>query len=63
MFFEDNELNNIIVSIIWGFGVACLFKKICHTKNCIVIKAPKNNNMIYDNNRCFQLEKEIVNCQ
>ena len=60
MFFKDQELNNIIISIIWGFGIACLFKKMCHTKNCVIIKSGIKNNNIKKNNKCY---KNVVNCK
>ena len=31
----------IIISIIWGLGLAALFRKVCEGRNCIVIKGPK----------------------
>ena len=29
----------IIMSIVWGFGIACLFRKVCNNRNCIVYRA------------------------
>lgn len=35
----------IILSIIIGFGLASLFRKVCNGKDCIVIKAPSANDI------------------
>ena len=37
---EDNT-GRIIISIILGLGLASLFKKVCHGRNCIIIKGPQ----------------------
>ena len=37
MLFENERTNTILISIIWGFGVASLFRKICDNNKCIVI--------------------------
>lgn len=57
----------ILISIIWGFGLALLFRKICNNNNCVVIKVPpsfeNSNHVIYDrNNKCYQLEKYSSPC-
>jgi len=30
----------IIISIIWGLGLSCMFRQACKGRDCIVIKAP-----------------------
>ena len=32
---------DIIISIILGFGLATLFRKVCRGKDCVIIKGPK----------------------
>mgnify|MGYP001192526283 CR=1 FL=1 len=43
----DDILNSssgqIMISIIWGLGLAALFRKACVGRNCIVIKGPDPN--------------------
>ena len=39
--FLKRDIGRIIISIIWGFGLATLFRKICKGKNCIILKAPE----------------------
>ena len=42
MGFFDNmtkdKYGKIIISIIWGLGLAALFRRVCKGRNCIVIK-------------------------
>lgn len=57
----------ILISMIWGFGLALLFRKVCQNNQCIIIKVPpsfdKENNIICDkNNRCYKLEKYFSPC-
>ena len=56
----------ILLSIIWGLGLACLFRKVCKDRNCIVYKAPNSNlinNEIYlHDNKCFRYNIETTRC-
>ena len=54
MLFGDERTNTIVISIIWGLGVASLFRKICNNNKCIVIKAPSEMDSYY--------EKKNKNC-
>ena len=36
-----DKYGKIIISVIWGFGLATIFRRICKGRNCIVIKGPK----------------------
>ncbi len=49
------ETGRIIVSVIWGLGLAALFRKACKGRNCIVIKGPKPTEM---DNKIFEFEKK-----
>ena len=64
MFFKDEKINTYIISIIWGLGVAALFRRICENDKCVVIKAPSN--MIdykqEQENECYRFERENVEC-
>ena len=65
MFFKDEKSNIYIVSIIWGFGIAAIFRKICDNNKCIVIKAPSD--MIqYEqqkDNQCYKFKRENIECK
>jgi hypothetical protein len=63
----DNRSIAIIISLIWGMGLAILFRKVCQNDQCTVVKVPielsKNRNIIRDkNNRCYQLHKYGSEC-
>ena len=63
----QNRTIIILISLIWGFGLALLFRKVCQNDQCTVIKVPpqfvKQQNVIYDkNNRCFELKKYPSQC-
>ncbi len=64
MLFENQRTNTIIVSIIWGLGVATLFRKICNNNKCIVVKSPSDMNSYYEQNKkkCYNFTKEKVDC-
>ena len=56
----------ILISIIWGIGIACLFFKTCKGRSCITIKAPKQevvSGMIHHHNHsCFEFKKKEAEC-
>lgn len=63
----ENRFVIIIISMIWGFGLALLFRKVCNNDQCVVVKVPQafnnGNSIIYDkNNRCYKLEKYPSPC-
>ena len=62
----DNKLLGIIISFIWGFGLALLFRKICKNDECVIIKVPPQfdpiNNIIHDKDRCYKLEAYPTEC-
>lgn len=64
----SNSIIIVIISMIWGFGLALLFRRNCKNDHCVVVKVPyefaKSNNTIYDNNinKCYQLEKYSSPC-
>ena len=65
--FLNTEYGRIIISIIWGFGIACLFKRVCNGKKCLVIKGPNPNNLkkkiFRFNNNCFKYNTYSVSCK
>lgn len=36
----NNPTGRIVISIILGFGLATIFRKVCSGQNCIVLKGP-----------------------
>ena len=37
----ESNVGRIILSIILGFGLATIFKKVCKDNSCIIVKGPK----------------------
>jgi len=57
----------ILLSIFWGLGLSCLFKKVCKGRNCIQYRAPplnyvKNNTFKY-NDKCYSYTPKVVSCE
>jgi hypothetical protein len=64
----DNFLENpkiiMVISFIWGIGLALLFMKTC-PNNCIVLKVPSEfnkNNKIFGNGKCYNLHAYQHKC-
>ena len=55
-----------IISIVLGFGLATLFRKVCKDRNCILFKAPeieKIENSVYKyNNKCYKFKPKAETC-
>lgn len=55
-----------IISIIFGLGLASLFRKICDKKSCLSFMGPKfkdiKDNVYKYNNQCIKFTENIVNC-
>jgi hypothetical protein len=62
----QSKLAKIILSVIWGLGLASLFKRVCHDRNCIIYRAadPKviPNNIYTFDKKCYQFNVENTNC-
>jgi len=60
------ELGSVIISIIWGLGLAALFRQTCKNRNCIVIKAPDTKDIkgqIYQfDSSCFTFNTNPAKC-
>ena len=56
----------IIISIIWGLGLSCLFRQVCKGRNCIIYKAPDpstiKNNIYLHNSKCYKYDTETIKC-
>lgn len=45
----------IILSIIWGFGLAAVFRRACKGRSCIIMKGPKPSDM---DKKVFSFDKK-----
>lgn len=65
--FFKHRLGKIIISIVWGLGLATLFRRVCKGRNCIIIKSPKLKDIegkIYKYNRkCYKFESAVTSCK
>ena len=56
----------IMISIIWGFGLACIFRAACNGRNCVIFKAPRPvdvKNKIYNfDEKCYKYETVNTTC-
>jgi hypothetical protein len=55
-----------IFSVIWGLGLASLFKKACKGRNCIVYRAPApekvRDKVFRFDNKCYTYTPRTVAC-
>ena len=63
---ENNLFAKIIVSVIWGLGLAAIFRRACKGRSCIIIKSPDVKEFekgVYDfNNKCYTFKSKVTNC-
>ena len=60
------KFGQTLLSIILGFGLASLFRKVCKSKNCLLFKAPpldKIKNKVFGfDNRCYEFSEKSTSC-
>ena len=53
----DGKNQKILISMILGFGLATLFRRVCKEKNCIIMKGPDvddiNGKTFKYRNKCY----------
>jgi len=56
----------IILSIIWGIGLATMFQKMCKGNDCIIYKAPSHesviNNTYFNEGKCYKYNVKKTLC-
>jgi hypothetical protein len=57
-------MGKIALSIILGFGLATLFRKVCTDKNCIVFNGPviSEEDIYKHDEKCLQYTMESTSC-
>jgi hypothetical protein len=64
--FFTTKTGKYIISILLGFGLACLFRNVCKGKNCILFISPpldEIKNKIYEfDNKCYTYKEKIIKC-
>lgn len=64
---SNDETGKIIISLIWGFGLAALFRKVCKGRECIIIRGPKplelDGKVFKFNDKCYAYTSQSTNCE
>lgn len=64
--FLKHPYSKIILGIIWGFGLSCIFAKTCHDGKCVIYKAPKvkdvEGKIFGKDNKCYQYTAIQTQC-
>lgn len=59
-----SSYSKFVISILLGFGLATMFRKVCNDRNCLLFKAPtmtEIENMVYKKNgECYKMTHETV---
>jgi hypothetical protein len=62
----ESPTGQIIISVILGLGLATLFRKVCTSNNCIVIKGPNLKDLekyYYKvDGDCYKYTPYVTNC-
>lgn len=65
--FIDSNKGKIIISIIWGLGLATLFRKVCKGRKCLIVKGPKPEEMngkVYKfDDKCYLYKAQNTSCK
>lgn len=65
--FLDSQQGRIIISIILGFGLATIFRKVCKDNNCVVVNGPKKSETdkyVYKiENDCYKYKPYVTPCK
>ena len=63
---KDSGYAKIICSIVWGLGLASLFKRVCTGRKCIVYRSPPPKDVqgnIYNyNSKCYKFSPRTTEC-
>ena len=63
----QNRNTIIVLSIFWGLGLACLFRKSCKGRSCIIYNTPPlefiKENIFRSADKCYKYKSRIVDCK
>lgn len=54
-----------VISFIWGFALAVIFRRVCDNGNCVIVKRPSDDSIesIHTfNNSCYTFKPYAVSC-
>jgi len=62
----NSKTGKIVISIVLGFGIACLFHKACKDKECIRFSGPVitniNDKIFQHDGKCYTYKAKAVKC-
>jgi hypothetical protein len=62
----DTKFGSILISVLFGLGLAAVFRRVCKDNRCIVIKGPKleelNKYTYKVNSDCFKYSPVFTEC-
>ena len=63
----QSKEGRIVISVILGFGLATIFRKVCKDNNCIVVKGPKIEDVqkyyYRIDESCYKYTPYVVDCK
>jgi hypothetical protein len=65
----ETDIGKIVIPIVWGFGLALMFRKVCNDRSCIIIKGPEPKEFTkhiykYNNDKnCYKYKTYITKCK
>lgn len=61
-----SKSGKIVISVLLGFGLASLFRKVCHDRTCLQFTAVTNdkikNKIFKFNNKCYTFKENTISC-
>lgn len=64
--FFKNKYTRIILGVLWGLGLSCIFRQACNGRNCIIYKAPKpeqvKNKIFAHEEKCYKYKTQKAEC-
>ena len=65
-YIKKNPNTKIILGILWGIAVGLLFRAACYGRKCVIVNAPKiedvTNKIHKENNKCYRFVSKDVVC-
>ena len=65
--FIHSDAGGVILSIVWGFALAILFRRICTSRECITVYGPKpedvRDKIMKWNQTCYKIEPRESSCE
>jgi len=64
--FKSKE-SKIVLGIIWGIGLACIFRSACSSSGCIIYKAPEpsliHKKIYQKEDKCYEYKTQNTECR